>query len=288
MRPAPGSGGSNHRRVRWLAIASLLAIASNGALPRESDDGPAPPEAPFLDEGLTDLLDRMDRAASLYRQAALKFSCRETIRPDKGRTLRFDYLYVTAEDGTFLDYRTRIGDATEITPLTIPVKPSLLRAYSWVFLFERGFRPHVRYRILGTGEAMGREAILVGFEPIPPIRREINDWIGTAWVEPLSGRIVRVEAKGAIDLQALRAAEATLPPAWAARRRFPVRSVTTEFGIERNGMLLPSQAVVEIEEHLVPGRNGRPSSSRVTYRTIQRYEDYKFFGVTAEEKHPDP
>ena len=287
MRPALGSGGSHHRRVRWLAIASLLALVPEGALPRDPDDGPPPPEAPFLDEGLPDLLDRMDRAASLYRQAALKFSCRETIRPDRGRTLRFDYLYVTAEDGTFLDYRTRIGDATEVSPLTIPAKPSLLRAYSWVFLFERGFRPHVRYRILGIGEALGREAILVGFEPIPPIRREINDWVGTAWVEPASGRIVRVEAKGADDLQTLRAAEAVLPPADAPRRRFPVRSVTTEFGIERAGMLLPSEAIVEIEEYSVPGRNGQRSSSRVTYRTVQRYDDYKFFGVTAEEKHPD-
>jgi len=228
----------------------------------------------------------MDKAASLYREAALKFSCRETIHADEGKVLHYEYLYVIAADGTFHDYRTRVGRSVEVSPRSIPAKHSLVRAYSWVFLFGRGFWRHVRYRILGTGQAMGRDAVLVGFEPIPPLIKEINDWIGTAWVEPETGRIVRVEAEAADDLETLRAAEAVLAPAGVARRRFLVRSVTTEFGVEKNGMRLPSQATVEIEEHLVPGRDGRPSSSRVKARTVQTYKDYRFFGVTAEEKQP--
>ena len=273
-----------------LAIAALLALVPPGLLQRNLDAAPASDDAPSPDSDLADLLDRMDRAASLYRQAALKFSCLETLHTDAGKILRYEYLYVTEEDGTFRDYRTKFGDsqANEVSPRSIPVRHSLLRAYSWVFLFGRGFRRHLRYQILGTGQAMGRDTVLVGFEPIPPLLREINDWIGTAWVEPATGRLVRVEAKQAGDVQTFRAAEAALPPPGTARRRFPVRNATTEFGIEKNGMLLPTQAIVEIHEHLVPGRNGQPSSSRVTYRTIQTYSDYRFFGVTAEEKRAGP
>jgi hypothetical protein len=274
-----------------LLVASLLALVPPGVPAQGAGAGPAPASSPEPGADLSALLDRMDRAASLYRQAALKFSCRETLRTDGGKILRYEYLYVIGEDGTFRDYRTRVGDsqALEIGPTSIPVRHSLVRAYSWVFLFGRDFRRLVRYRLLGSAPSRGRESVLVGFEPIPPTRREINDWSGTAWVEPATGRILRIEAKGADDLAVLRAAEAVPPPAGdGPRRRFLVRSATTEFGIEKNDMRLPSQAIVEIEEHLVPGRGGLPSSSRVIYRTVQNYTNYRFFGVNAEEKHPLP
>ena len=278
-----------------LAIASLLALAPPGPFPRDAKAAPAaeaPSPAPETGVELPVLLDRMDRAASLYRQAALKFSCRETIRTGAGKILRFEYLYVIDDDGMFRDYRTKVGDsqALEVSPTTLPVNHWLSRAYSWVFLFGREFTRIVRYRLLGTGQADDRDTVLVGFEPIPPIRKEFNDWIGTAWVEPETGRIVRVEAKGAYDMETVRAAEAGLPPPGKGPRpdklRFRVRSATTEFGVEKNEMLLPSEAVVEIEEHTVPGRDGRPSSSRVIYRTVQTYAGYRFFGVSAEEKQP--
>ena len=277
-----------------LLFASLLALVAPVVPARDAGADPAPAPAPEPGGSLPVLLDRMDRAASLYRQAALKFSCRETLRTDGGKILRYEYLYVIGEDGTFRDYRTRVGDsqALEIGPTLIPVKHALVRAYSWVFLFGREFRRLVRYRLLGSAPSRGRESVLVGFEPIPPTRREINDWSGTAWVEPATGRILRIEAKGADDIAVLRAAEAVLPPGGdgppVSRRRFLVRSATTEFGVEKNDMLLPSQAIVEIEEHLVPGRSGLPSSSRVIYRTVQHYTNYRFFGVNAEEKHPPP
>lgn len=271
-----------------MTLALLPLFVAPGALAAGSEAPPAAPEPLLSELHLPSILDRMDHAASLYREGALKFSCRETIHSD-GKILQYEYLYVVAADGMFHDYRTRVGDSrgVEVPPRSIPVKHSLARAYSWVFLFERGFRRHVRYRILGTGEAMGRRTVLVGFEPIPPLINEINDWIGTAWVEPETGRVVRVEAKAANDQQTLQAAEAALESG-TARRRFQVRSVSTEFGVEKNGMLLPSQAIVEMEEHLVPGRGGRPSSSRVMSRTVQTYANYRFFGVTAEEKHPRP
>lgn len=231
-----------------------------------------------------------DRAASLYRQAALNFSCRETIHTDGGPVLRFEYLYAVGQDGRLRDYRTRVGDsqAVEVSPQSIPVKHAMVRAYSWVFLFARERWPHVRYRLLQTGRSLGHDAVLVGFDPIPPIRREVNDWTGTAWVEPSTGRIVSVAAKGAEDLEKLRLFEAAMAPGEQAPapHRFPVLTATTEFGVEKSGMLLPTKATVEIEEHRLPGGHGRAASTKVTYRVFQTYKNYRFFGVRAEEKQP--
>jgi hypothetical protein len=277
---------------RLLLAASLLALAPAFAIARGSggDPAPAPVAAAAPGVDLAALLERMDRAASLYRQAALNFSCRETIHTDGGPNLRFDYLYAFGKDGRLRDYRTRVGDsqAVEVSPHTLPVKHAMLRAYSWVFLFERERWPHLRYRILDTARTLGHEAVLVGFEPVPPIRREVNDWTGTVWVEPSTGRIVRVEAKGAEDLETLRLFEASMAPGERppAPHRFPVLIATTEFGVEKNGMLLPTKATVEIEEHQIPGRGGRAPSTKTVYRVLQTYANYRFFGVRAEEKQP--
>src|SRR6185436_14906649 len=97
-------------------------------------------------------------------------------------------------------------------PQSSPVRHWLMRAYSWVFLFERNRWPHLRYRILETAQEDGRDVVLVGFEPVPPIRPEINEWSGTVWVEPVTGRTVRIEAGKADDLETLRLFEAAMAP----------------------------------------------------------------------------
>jgi len=51
-------------------------------------------------------------------------------------------------------------------------------------------------------------------------------------------------------------------------------------------MFLPTRATVEVEEHRIPGRGGRSSSTKVVYRLLQTYANYRFFGVRAEEKQP--
>jgi hypothetical protein len=276
-------------RGALLAAALLALLPAAAARGSPADPALAPPPAPAAD--LPALLGRMDRAASLYRQAALNFSCRETIHKDGGSNLLYDYLYVVGQDGTLRDYRTRVGDAqaVEVRPESIPVKHAMLRPYSWVFLFGRDRWPRLRYRLLDPGEAPGREAVRVGFEPVPPILPELNDWTGTAWVEPATGRILRVEARKARDLETLGLFEAAMAPGEqppGGQHRFPVLCVTTEFGVEKNRMLLPTRATVEIEEHRIPGRGGEPSSTKVVYRLLQTYANYRFFGVRAEEKQP--
>ncbi|HET8946894.1 MAG TPA: hypothetical protein VFQ07_07915 [Candidatus Polarisedimenticolia bacterium] len=290
MSPASGRRDRPRHRRRAFLAASLLAlspVAAARGLP--ADPAAGPPASPASD--LPALLVRMDRAASLYRQAALSFSCREAIHSDGGPVLRFEYLYVVGKDGKLRDYRTRVGDsqALEVAPESIPVKHAMLRPYSWVFLFGRDRWTRLRYRVLETGKRLGRDAVLVAFEPVPPILPEINGWTGTAWVEPATGRILHVEAQEAESLETLRLFEAAMAPgeqAPAGGNRFPVMTATTDFGVEKGGMLFPTRATVEIEEHRFPGRGGRSSSTKVVYRILQTYADYRFFGVRAEEKQP--
>jgi hypothetical protein len=235
----------------------------------------------------------MDRAARLYSDTALKFACDETIATDKGVTHRFEYIYVLSEDGRFHDYRTKRGDSggAEIPPDSIGLKQWLMQAYSWVFLFRSDRRPHVRTWLEGSGTALGIPATRVGFEPIPPISKELNYWTGTAWVDPANGQILRVEAKGADDLEADRALAAALaaapPPTTPTEERpvqtFYVESVTTDFGVAARGMRFPSRATVEIRRYRVPGKGGRPFDEKVTYRLTQAYRNYRFFGVRSEE-----
>jgi len=51
-----------------------------------------------------------------------------------------------------------------------------------------------RYQILGEDTALGRTALKLRFEPIPPYREELNSWFGTAWIDRETSQLLRVEA----------------------------------------------------------------------------------------------
>jgi hypothetical protein len=244
------------------------------------------PAEPLADDdaAFVDLLDRLGRMARLYADTALRFSCDETMKVRSGVSFSDSYIYVFGEDGAFHDYRARPGDrkGREIEPAHIPIPTFLNQAYSWVFQFRAERRGRIRYTLKGEEAALGVPAVAIVFEPILPIEPGINDWYGTAWVDPRTAQILKVEALQSADDDVRRQVEAARGQASGDTRQFRLSTVTTEFGIVKNGLRFPSLAVIESRVHTLP--NLGMESVDIDYHVEQRYTNYRFFSVRSADE----
>lgn len=241
---------------------------------------------------LEGLLDRLGRVAGLYRDTALQFSCDEEVTGTglPGAPYRFEYIYVYSASQGLKDYRTLPGDKRprEVDPNTYRIPQFLRRAYSWVFVFGADARKHHRYAIVGEDDALGRAALKVTFEPIPPFRRDVNEWFGTAWVDRETFQILKVEALQREEYRKQKELEEDLasPSAdhsRARRKRHRIERVTTEFSAEKNDMRFPGKVVIALTEFVVPGE-GAPFDESPVYRIEQNYTHYRFFSVRSKDE----
>ena len=282
--------------MRWATRSSLLvtALLLLGATPQTRSEAP----------GLPELLMGMDRASRLYLDTALRFTCDETItEPLIGapRIRHFQYIFVHEPDGSLQDYRMSKGKGVrpEVDPGKLGFHHFLQRAYFWVLVFNSSRQEHFRYEALGEAEALGVKAQMIRFEPIPPYREAINDWFGTAWVDPETFQILKVQAMKADkhenwenlkrDLEL-----STVDDEEAVDRYYEIQTASTEFGMVKNGMRFPSR--VEIVSSLYSLSKAVPparANLAREERTVQTYKRYKFYGVRTREEirsllHPGP
>lgn len=309
--------------VAWAASGSGEPLASQRSLAASANEPSSVTTATLQDElELEEVLGRLSRLARLYRDEALSFACRETItdtwygandRVRRHRSWELDYIYVyndptavgaEAEESGLVDYRTRpgedeLGTGEPVDIADLGLSSYLERAYSWALLFQRA-RQHVfEYRIVGPDEALDREAIVVEFEPIPPYRRAINEWFGKIWVDRETFQPLRVEAMRSEDVNEAAAAREAEERQAIEKEAYRVLRVTTEFGVEKNGMRFPSEIVLE-------GSELRPKSNtggllafswdvvrtgnlqeRKVFEARQKYSDYRFFSVRTEAEVRD-
>jgi len=281
--------------VKRAVISSLwcLAILLLGEHLRAAQ--PDPPALPEILIGL-------DRASRLYLDTALHFTCNETITvPFEGahRVGRFQYIFVHGPDGAFLDYRMPRGKGVrqEADPGKLGFQSYLQRAYFWVLVFNSARQRHFHYTALGKGEALGVMAQLIRFEPIPPYREAINDWFGTAWVDPQTFQILRVQAMKADKHETWERMRRDLELRTAgdeeSGRYYEIQTATTEFGMVKNGMRFPSRA--EVVSSLYYFSKSWPDQAVLAReeRTVQVYKGYRFFGVRTKDEvrdllHPLP
>lgn len=233
-------------------------------------------------------LDRLGRVAGLYHDTALRFASDEEISGTGLRApCRFEYIYVYSASQGLRDYRTLPGRTREVDPGAYPIPQFLRRAYSWVFVFTADARRHHRYANAGEDEALGRPAIKIAFEPIPPFRRNVNEWFGTAWVDRETFQILKVEALQHEEHRKQEEIEKDLAsPAGLARLRGKHRSierVTTEFSVEKNGMRFPGRALIVRTDVTIPGE-AAPFDESPVYRVEQTYTNYRFYGVRTREE----
>jgi len=251
--------------------------------------------APAEAMGLPELLMGMDRASRLYLDTALRFTCDETITaPSQDAHLvgHYQYIFVHKPDGSLQNYRMSTGKGMrpEVDPGKLGFQHFLERAYFWVLIFNASRQKQFRYEALGGSEALGVRALMIRFEPIPPYREAINDWFGTAWVDPETFQILKVEAMKADkhenwenlkrDLELLTAGNKEL-----AGRYYEIQTAKTEFGMVKNGMRFPSRAEVvsslyTLSKAILPDR----ATLTKKERTIQTYKRYKFYGVRTREE----
>lgn len=256
---------------------------------------------------LDDLLARLARSAQRYRELALKFTCEEKIRwsglHGEGGQEKFGYVFVREEGEGFTDYRTRLRRLNtnkpprRVDPESYNVPRHLWSPYLWIFTFRRERQALHEYRLLGRDTVEGVPAVKIGFEPIPPYKPDVNDWFGTAWVEPHSAQLLRVESYLVEDYQTLKRMEAHLEGAGVTGALYIVERFTTEFAIIERGMRFPSRVEMRREKYDVSQKlrggtelPGQPQ--RWVYDTIpmlqvdQTYRNYRFFGVRAEQRLP--
>jgi hypothetical protein len=283
--------------MRWATRSSLLAAAILLLVG-------APLAAPGEADNLPQLLMGMDRASRLYLDTALRFTCEEKISgPYKGahRVQHFQYIFVHQADGTLQDYRMNTGKGVrpEVDPGKLGFNHFLQRAYFWVLVFNANRQKHFRYEALGEAEALGMKARMIRFEPIPPYREAINDWFGTAWVDPETFQILRVEAMKADKHENWERLRRDLElfiegDEEAADRYYEIQTASTEFGMVKNGMRFPSRVEVVsslyyLSKTIWPDR----ATLAREERTVQTYKRYKFYGVRTREEilnmlHPGP
>jgi hypothetical protein len=269
-----------------LLLACGSALGGNVSPPRAiTPPGTLAAGGPRLEE----TLDHLSRAAGLYRDSALRFSCDEEIAGSGlgGKTYRFEYIYVYSSSRGFKDYRTdpaaRRPREIDLNAYRIP--QFLRRAYSWIFVFGEAARKHHRYTIVGEDVAFGRAALKLAFEPIPPFKRDMNEWFGTAWIDSETFQLLKVEAlhrdehRKQKEFEADLARSSTRHPR-GRKKRYHIERVSTEFSFEKNGMRFPGKVVITLTELAIPGEDGAtPFDESPVYRIEQTYANYRFFSV---------
>ena len=312
----PKAGGL----VLALAFVSILAVPTMGANPLRPADSIAPrlsadqepvPQKDSRSE-LDSLLLHMSRVASLYTDEALRFTCVEGILyrhfrfnglEVHRREFELDYIYVfnepssaAAEDrpAGLADYRTERSEpgeedeAREVELDDLRLPHALLRAYSWVFLFREDHLASYDYEIKGHERVLGRDAVAVAFEALPPYRRGFNDWFGTAWIDMETYQLLRVEALSSSHVEEKARAQEAREARRVARPRYDYVTITTEFAVEKHGMRFPSkvsQVGTSVEWRTTSGSWGWGSyrDYRV-FQVDQIYTDHAFFSVRTESE----
>ncbi len=267
--------------------AATLAVLAFAAFPASGDELPS----------LAEVTERMRRVAGLYRDAALDFTCDEKIRYTalaESDQLRFRYIYrYSDESGKLEDYRVPRGrnekqQAAAEDNYGLPV--FFGRAYAWVFLFNDEHSPLHRFTLEGADEALGRPAIRLVFEALPPFLAGRNEWIGTMWLDRESFQLLRVEAHLAREMPQVRRLERARATGFEAdeakRTTLTFSHVTTEFDVVHNDMRFPGRVTVTRTDYRLTARprGGAAVNPQEQYRIVQTYSGYRFFKVRTAEQ----
>ena len=282
--------------VRSLAVPLFLVLAGTTT----------PADSPAENPPLSTLLERLDRVAGLYRSGALDFTCIETVDYPNRRRDKYDYIY-KVNDGVLEDHHVPrgLGNGSKLLDQPKGVPDGIARPSLWTGVFMEVRQDYNRYEIAGREVVLGRPTTLVSFEPMPgKIIDQVNDWIGTAWVDEETFQIVKIVAFEARrhakylklldqyeqagreyeEAVALRGKEDPKPEK-PKPKEFEMTTYSTLFGYVRNGMRFPTEVRTERREYLVPGDDiDDPKAGHRMFLVLQTFDRYRFFGVRTAEQ----
>jgi hypothetical protein len=263
----------NTPRIRQCAILSLLFVGA--ALAAEV---PAQPDA----QRLTDLLGRTGDRTSLFLDQFSDVKCTEQVRQEK---LGKDDKIELKEDSTY-DYLvilTNAGGELNLSESRIPVRAAkpdrrntsmlLSNGFATLFLvFHPYYSEAFRFTLAGEDVIDGRVLERIHFEHIAGMKspaalalrgREYPlELTGTAWIEPDSGSIVKIQA-GIAD---------TLQDVGLKALTSQIDFAPLLFGDGKAVYWFPTQARVEVE------------TPRQHWRNLHQFTAYKKFSVSTEEQ----
>jgi hypothetical protein len=257
-------------------------------------------DAPSSQPTITELVRGLNRASYLYLDEALRFTSKEKIvewgSASQLKVHSYDYLFVYDKDKGFQDYRST-GSGKHSVQVNLQderVHLYLERAYMWVLIFNRTRLDHYRYRIRGSEKLQDIDTIQVEFEPIPPYQNGLNDWTGTAWVDPATYQIVKVEAMKRRDIKEKEKMEKeteeflTSPKGEGSANKYRIEKASTEFSVVKNGMRFPGSAEIVSTLYYLPYHPNDLKPQVVTEdHARQTYSHYRFYGVRTSEQIRD-
>ncbi len=260
------------RLVRVLAVLAALVAACYAA------EAPASPEA----QKLNDLLTRTADHTSVFLDQFSDVKCTEQVRQEK---LGKDNKVELKEDSTF-DYLVILTNAKgelNLSESRLPIHEAkrdrkntsmlLSNGFATLFLvFHPYYAAAFTFNLAGEDTAAGRLLEKVKFQHVPGMKspaalalrgREYPlELTGTAWIDPQTGTIAKIEAGIADTLQdvGLKALSSEIDFA-------PV-----QFSDSKQEYWFPTQARVEVE------------TPRQHWRNLHQFTSYKKFSVSTEEQ----
>jgi hypothetical protein len=256
-----------------LALAMIALIGFSLA-----ENAPATPEA----QKLTDLLNRAGRQTSAFLDPLSDVKCTEHVRQEKldkdGKVelkedSTYDYLVILTNTGGELNLsesRLAIHEAKRDRKNTSLL---LSNGFATLFLvFHPTYAEAFKFNLAGEEVLDGRTLDKVTFRHVPGMKspaalalrgREYPlELAGTAWIDPQSGSIARIEA----------GIEDTLRDVGLRSLYSEIDFAPLPFADSKAVYWFPTRAMVEVE------------TPRQHWRNLHQFTEYKKFSVSTDEK----
>jgi hypothetical protein len=271
-------------RAGLVAAAILAGICS-----------PAGAQSGGRSTQLESLLARLAGRAAMYETTALRFACEEQVdlveynAKETAKTQRaevHDYLLAYTEEGGLQPYRALLKrDAKSVSRKEVRPDYAVPEPYAWNLLFTLEHQARFQFELLEAEVIEPSITWVLAFHPVLPYTdgNTIEQWGGRVWVDQDTLDVVQVEAEPANQAETMEARLAEYRQSFSflglkGKPRPRARSIRVEFGVEREGIRLPSRSLATTRLLAGDGRDRLASS------VVQRYRDYVFYGVESQEQ----
>jgi len=244
---------------------------------------------------LESLLTRLAARAAVYETTALRFACEEQVdlveynaqeAAKSQRTEVHDYLLAYTEEKGLQPYRALLKrDEKSVSRREVRPDYAVPEPYGWNLLFTTEHQARFQFELLEAAMIEPSITWVLAFHPLLPYSNgnTIEQWEGRVWVDQDTLDVVQVEAEPANQAETMEARLAEYRESFSflglkTKPRPRARHIQVEFGIEREGLKLPSRSLATTRLLAGDGRDRLGSS------VVQRYRDYVFYGVESLEQ----
>jgi hypothetical protein len=276
------------RAAAWRAGIVATAILSGLHAPAGAQGGGRSAQ-------LETLLTKLATRAAVYETTALRFACQEQVdvaeytgkEAVKSQHVdEHDYLLAYSEEDGLQPYRAVLKrDGKSVSRKEVRPDYAVPEPYAWNLLFTTERQTRFQFELLESAVIEPSITWVLAFHPVLPYSdgNTIEQWEGRVWVDQDTLDVVQVEAEPANQAETMEARLAEYRQAFSflglkGKPRPRARRIQVEFGLEREGLRLPSRSLATTRLLAGDGRD------RLSSSVVQRYSDYVFYGVESQEQ----